>query len=393
MSILRLSATVAALLTLPSSLAIAAPSQGRVRLSLETDVLSHEGFKLKSNGTQLSRSETGFGLGGGGLGVGIGAGLGENVLVGGRVLYQTSSESGGGAPSVTTTGFAVSVTPEFILSGDEVRPFLGATIGHRGLSSTSGGVEASTSLTFAGPVVGLHWFPAHSVSIDPSLSLLYEAGGASSAGVDADRSGYAVQLGVSLSAWLGGGDTPREPAVPRSEAPALEPSPPSSPPSESGSVPPRASTAEVRPASPSVRPPAELRSLSVTLPLGGQDRLLFSAALEATAEERVKIVLIASDTLELRACDAFTVVGVSRPLAIGPFSRESLGGGTAPLLALETAAPLSAIRALGSARDRVLLEGCGKTIELVEGSRDALRRLAIVTASAVHDRAAEAERL
>jgi hypothetical protein len=86
-------------------------------------------------------------------------------------------------------------------------------------------------------------------------------------------------------------------------------------------------------------------------------------------------------------------VAVSRPLALGPFSRESFGGGTAPLLALETALPLSAIRAQGRARDRVLLQGCGKTIELEEDSRDALRRLAIVMASAIRDRAAEGERL
>ena len=398
MFIRRLPVMLTALFTLPSSLAIAAPSEGRVRLSLETDVVSHEGFKLKSNGAEVSRSETGFGLGGGGVGIGIGAGVGENILIGGRVLYQTSSESGGGVPSVTTTGFAVSLTPEYVFSGEEVRPFLGATLGHRGQSSTSSGAEASTSLTFAGPVVGLHWFPTHSVSIDPNLSLLYEGGGASSVGIDMDRSGYAVQLGVSLSAWLGGADVPA--AAPPSNDPrqspagtsALGPSSLASASSESV-APEGAANGVAEHAIPSLRPPVDLHELRVTVPLGSQDRLLFSAELGSSPERRVKIVFIAGDTEELRSCDAFNVVGVSRPLAFGPFTRESLGGGSTPLVALQTAAPLAAIRALGRARDRVLLEGCGKTIELERDDRDALRRLAILTASAVREHAAEAEPL
>jgi hypothetical protein len=369
----------AALVVSAPSVLVAAPIDGRVRLGLETNVLSYEKTTLSAGGTETTHSGTSFGVGGAGFGVGIGVGLGENWLLGGRALYSNDTESaGGGAPATTTSSIGISITPEYVLDGDAVRPFLGVSLGHRAISAKSSGQDASTSLTFVGPSVGLHWFATGSFSIDPNLQVLYETGGRSLSGVDLSESGYAILAGASLSGWLGGG-------APTPPTGAGEPAPSNEDVRSSGDLSPTPATAP--PVAPDPSQIAEFHDLHMTIPLGGPTRLLLTADPEGAAS--VEIVLVAGDSEELRECNALTAESPKGTVAFGPFAKKEVGAGTGALLALSTRAPLSAVRALGKGKGSLVLEGCEQSFELTEKTREVMGRFALAVRKSARARERE----
>jgi hypothetical protein len=352
-----------------------------VRLGLETNVLSYEKSTLSAGGMETSHSGTSFSLGGAGFGLGVGVGLGENWLIGGRALYSNDSESAsGGTPQATTSSIGVSLTPEYVLDGSAVRPFLGVTLGHRAISTKSTGPDTSTSLTFVGPTVGLHWFATESFSIDPNLQVLYETGGGSASGIDVQESGYAILLGASLSGWLGGA----APSLPARMAPPLAPTGGGVLPPSYAAAPSILGQSEARESS---RPQAELHDLRLTIPLGGPTRLLLTGDPERGAS--VEVVLVTSDSEDLRECNALTAESPRGSVALGPFTRTEVGAGTSALLALSTQAPLSAIRELGRGKGSLFLEGCEQSLELTENTRDLLGRFAVVVKKALRSRERE----
>src|SRR4051812_8686537 len=100
--------------------ALAAPTAGRVRLSLEGQLVGYEQVSVDS----ASASTTSGGLAGPSLGVGVGGGIGENAVLGARASFVTQSNSQAGSDSTSTTQFMLVALPAYVFNGDSVRPFI-----------------------------------------------------------------------------------------------------------------------------------------------------------------------------------------------------------------------------------------------------------------------------
>jgi hypothetical protein len=189
--------------------ALAVPTGGRVRLSLEGQFLGYEHVKVNSTGS----SQTTWGLASPALGLGVAGGVGDNVVLGGRVSLSTTSVSTDSqSTSTSQTQVQILGIPEFVFDGEKFRPFIGVPFGYSTVSNDTGfgSGKVSTGVGLIGATIGAHCFAADSLSIDPSFSALYEGGSVSVNDQSADTSGFALIVGVALSGWFGDGDEPEK---------------------------------------------------------------------------------------------------------------------------------------------------------------------------------------
>lgn len=331
---------------------------GRVRLGLEGTLASHDSFTLTApGGADVSGSTTSLGLGTGGLGVGIGVGIGDSFLLGGRLLFSHESLDVDGGSSTTSDSYSVLAAPEWVLPGSDVRPFLGAVIGHRGTSSAS-------SLTFLGPEVGLHWFAADSFSLDPSAGVYFETGVDSSGPVDVDRTGYVIMLSLGLSGWLGGATE----AAPGSKDAAAE----------AASPPEAASDAEdsrgaSRRREPAVPAPSAATSHAM-VPLGNGDRATFE--MDGPDAEQVAFHLVVHGDAG-DSCSEITARTPGHDSPIGPFQATPAHENGRRMVVLSAVVPVEVVRSLARSEESVFLDGCAHVWEVPHAARRALRALVL----------------
>jgi hypothetical protein len=348
----------------------ASPIDGRVRLGLDSTLLSHESFTLTAPaGAEASGSSTRVGLGAGGLGAGVGVGIGNGFLLGGRVLFAHESTDGDGAASVSTDSFSLLAEPEWVLPGSDVRPFLGALVGYRSTSTDAGSLSGSSSLTLIGPEMGLHWFATDSFSLDPRAAFAFETGGQSAGSVDIDRSGFALLLSLGVSGWLG-----EQPAEPRVADAAARSSLPLAP-ARDANLP--AATTDERP-EPERTPSPVLRA---TVPLGNGDWMTFK--MRSPDVDRVSLRIVVHDEADaLLSCSELGIRGLERDGTLGPFKAKAGHDGVSRVIVLRTSAPVEVVRALARPKESVLLEGCDRVWELPEASRRDLAAMAEAAGSA-----------
>jgi hypothetical protein len=323
----------------------AAPTEGRVRLSLEGELIGYE----KATVDSASSSQTVGGLGSPSLGLGIAGGVGENVLLGGRVAFATASnDTDGSSSSATTTQFSILGIPEYVFDGDAVRPFIGAAFGYASVTNSQGGNKVSSGLGLIGGTAGAHCFAADVFSIDPSLTVLYEAGSASVNDTSRDASGFALLLGIAFSGWFGGNK-----AVALADA---EPMPTASAPAPMSAP----VSAFATPSEDEDSGPGELRAV---VKLAGGARATFR--IDPSQGDSVEmVVILGRDSPELVQCKELVVKTAKGDVTFGPFTPGKVGAGTEAVLTLTTTTTLGHAKALVSEGAVVKLEGCGESWDI-----------------------------
>jgi len=340
----------------------ATPLGGRARLGLETRALSYESLTLKapSGGPEISTSRAHLGVAASGAGLGAGVGVGESFLMGGRLLLSHTSSDTEGGGSASETGFELAATPEFLFEGSDVRPFLGLEVGYGTASAGSAGTEISSGTFFVGPSVGLRGFVSEAFSIDPRVSLLYETGSTTAAGVDLSHGGFALTLGVAFSGWFGEGV--REPDAPAPTHDTAGEDEPEDGESEASGAP-----SQIRP-SPVPGPLRSERRLAVLL--GDGSRLILQPSERAGQVDATFVV--PNETEELARCPSLRIEGRKKDVVFEPRTVEFLTSGTEDALALGTTVSLAALRRLARGREDAPIEGCGVAWYLTARDRRAI---------------------
>jgi hypothetical protein len=256
-------------------------------------------------------------------------------------------------------------------------------LGYRSSSSEVGNAETTFSLVFAGPVLGLHLFVTRSVTVDPSAALYVETGQGSSDGVDFDRTGYRAVFGIALSGWLGD-------AAPVDDLGPPVPARPATDSALRGSSETRAAgdtlvvTGRIKTDSaPTGVTGVDASSTSLTttasgtrltIQLGHGDRIIFRSDPEAGSVVDATFVTHADDSR--RGCRALVVRGSERDVEMGSVEARTVRGGSADLLTLRAAVPLSDITAIAALREGAEIDVCGLTHELSLYARYRLREFA-----------------
>ena len=330
----------------------AAPTGGRVRLSLEGELFGYEKVSVDDS---VSSSHVSGGLAPS-LGVGIGGGVGNNVLLGARVGVATTSNSVGGSSSSTSaTQFTMLAIPEYVFDGDVARPFIGAAVGYSLVNTDAGAGTVSSGFGLLGASFGAHCFAADSVSIDPSASVFYEGGSVSSGDTSHGASGFAVILGVALSGWFG------HVAKPKSEE-------------ESAGIqaPAAAQPAVVASAAPEANW-EDADELTAVVKLTGASRLRFR--IEPAESDAIELVIIVDhDNPQLASCNELVAKTAKKDVKFGPFTVSRVGGGAfRPMVALTTKTTILNSKALVAKDVNVKLEGCGESWEITAEQTEELR--------------------
>jgi hypothetical protein len=191
-----------------------------LRLSLESNVLTHDKSAMSTDPDGTTGSRTLFGLGAAGLGVGVGYAVSENVVLGGRVLAVVGENK---VANTHAEESSLRVLPyaEYAFDLGLGRPFLALNAGYSGGSAGSAALETSTSTWLIGPSAGAHVFAGPSFSLDIGLQALLQKGTSKAQDVSVSTSGYSVGLTVGISGWLVTASRPEE-APARVETPAPE---------------------------------------------------------------------------------------------------------------------------------------------------------------------------
>ncbi len=136
----------------------------------------------------------------------LGYGVTNHFVIGVDLTASFETQSQDDSDDISGTELSIAPVASYVFAGATLRPFLSASIGVATGSTDSGDVETSTTAFGFSGAVGVHCFATESVSLSPSLGLGYAIGSttAESGGfeVDGDIGVFAVNLGVTLSAWL-----------------------------------------------------------------------------------------------------------------------------------------------------------------------------------------------
>jgi hypothetical protein len=196
---------------------------------------------------KVGSSTTSFGLASAGFGPGVGYGLSDSLLLNAQLSFTTSKQDfDDHSDPIESSGFSLLGGLAFLVNDGAARFHLGPALGFQSASATSAGTTTSLSDILVGGEVGVLGFIAPSISIDPKLSLLYVTGSqetsvkpidtglgqtATPDSLKADRSGFTVLLGFSLSGWLGSSAplAVAAPAAPHDDASPDESSKPEGP--------------------------------------------------------------------------------------------------------------------------------------------------------------------
>lgn len=200
---------------------------GAFRLALDSSVISYtHSTQSAGDGVDTKSSRTSLGLSVAALGAGIGYGATGNVVVGGRVLASTSHSKLGEA-TADVAGFLLLPHAAYLFLDGAARPFVALHAGVSTGSSSSAGVDGSTTAWLVGPGAGVHAFLAPSVSIDLGLQALFETGTSRVVDASVSTTGYSIALTVGLSGWLGTGQKTARAAEPEQQpVPTIAPAPP-----------------------------------------------------------------------------------------------------------------------------------------------------------------------
>lgn len=120
----------------------------------------------------------------------LGYAVTDDLLIGAHVGFAGASFVG------SDVGFGFHLVPfvEYLLGGDDLRPFVGAEVGPRFISLPSS--DAAVTLV-AGAYGGVHLFTGDSFSVSPYVRADFLYNSAS------ERAGYEIVLGVSVHGWMG----------------------------------------------------------------------------------------------------------------------------------------------------------------------------------------------
>lgn len=221
-----LSSTLAAVVALASSSALAQQIERRFELSVDTTLFSAESGTLAPRGSDARATTSGTTIGpASGLGVGAGVGLTDSILLSARLGYASSNRTVDVASTETTpsmsseaTSSTFSLYPQIayvLLPKATFRPYFGGIFGVTSTHTKSSGVDDQSSGIALGAAVGGHWFATESFSIDPAVSLIKTFGSEEVSSAKFDHSGVVFAASVALSGWFGSVAHPSEPPADR----------------------------------------------------------------------------------------------------------------------------------------------------------------------------------
>lgn len=340
-------------LSLPRDLK-AQSTDRRVQLSLNANLLAYDSLKLSSGAATASATDTTWGPGASGLGVGLGYGVTDNWLLGVQLLGSsaTFSESSAGASDLKLTSYSVLPRLDYTFGLEQVvRPYVGATLGLRG-TSTSGAASSKTSSTefVFGGSAGVRAFASPGFSIDPSVTLLGSTGSEQAGGESLDRSGFTFLVGVAFSGWIDTADSS----------------------SATSSMPARVLEAKIKAPAPSETLATEDDgTIRAEIVVAGRGRLrLIGRPVLDGREVLIELVGTGAESDQLTQCRDFRVLVDGSELSTGSVPRPVPGTNSA----LQLLVTPKLIEAVGRAEDSATIITCGVTWEISAESRVPLFR-------------------
>lgn len=213
---------VLALLVVDATDARAQGNPGSVRVGLQSSFYASDAVTVELDGEEDDFTRRRVGIGGLGLGASLGFAIGEYVVLGARVGYDSQTIDSGSSSSETTISshLALGNVEAVLMPGSRTRPMFMGLLGLIGSTTTVG----TSELTFSGFAFGfgggVHLFATETFSITPSLSFIWSSGSADLRGEDEfgdsvstelDQSQFTVMLAVELAGWIGGQPTQAPP--------------------------------------------------------------------------------------------------------------------------------------------------------------------------------------
>jgi len=196
--------------------ALAQDVGGALHLALSTPLIGYSKSDTEIEGdgggeAELTSSSTAWGLSDeNGVTAHVGYGINNDLVLGGFLQLGSRSTTSEYEDEDEVDGdvFQLTLGPEidYMFGGTTVRPFVGGGLGLLHLSS-DGDAEGELSATGIGlkAGVGLRWFAARELSIDPMFQMGYvSASGEMEEPIEADLdiSGWNIGITVAISGWV-----------------------------------------------------------------------------------------------------------------------------------------------------------------------------------------------